>query len=374
MKYRILGKTGVQVSALGFGAMRLPVRGDQGLVDEPVAIQMLRSAIDRGVNYIDTAYVYHDGQSEMVVGKALQDGYRSRVHLATKSPVWLVQKQQDFDRFLDEQLSRLQTEHIDYYLLHCLQKKSWEAMQALNVLDWAQRAQRDGRIGRFGFSFHDSLDVFREIVDAHDWDVCQIQYNLVCENVQAGTEGLRYAAQKELGVIVMEPLFGGALANPPQSVWEIWQESGSKPADVALRWLWDRPEISLVLSGMSTPRQVEENIESACRSGVDWLDQQERELIRRVQEKYQLLSPIPCTQCGYCLPCPQGVNIPVNLQLYNDATVFKGNSALLCRNLYHSLPESERAAACETCGTCEEACPQGIEIGQLLAQVSRHFE
>ncbi|NLS91420.1 MAG: aldo/keto reductase [Planctomycetaceae bacterium] len=373
MQYRKFGKDGKNVSALGFGAMRLPTKGKESAVDEPATVEMIRYAIDHGVNYVDTAYVYHGGNSEVVVGKALENGYREKVFLATKLPIFLVEKADDFDRFLDEQLHRLQTAHIDFYLLHCLQAPYWPKMQELGVCDWAERAQADGRIGQFGFSFHDSYDVFRQIVDAYDWSFCQIQYNLVNEEVQAGTAGLKYAAGKGLPVVVMEPLFGGTLANPPQPVWEIWQESEYRPADVALRWLWDKPEVSLVLSGMTTLEQVKQNIESACRSGVDLLDDEERELVRRVRDKYRELSPIPCTKCGYCLPCPNGVNIPLNFELYNSVTLFKGNTRPLCRNLYHGLPASERAQACEECGTCEERCPQHLEIGKLLKSVAEEF-
>jgi len=373
MQYRKFGKDGKNVSALGFGAMRLPTKGKESAVDEPATVEMIRYAIDHGVNYVDTGYVYHGGNSEVVVGKALENGYREKVFLATKLPIFLVEKADDFDRFLDEQLHRLQTAHIDFYLLHCLQAPYWPKMQELGVCDWAERAQADGRIGQFGFSFHDSYDVFRQIVDAYDWSFCQIQYNLVNEEVQAGTAGLKYAAGKGLPVVVMEPLFGGTLANPPQPVWEIWQESEYRPADVALRWLWDKPEVSLVLSGMTTLEQVKQNIESACRSGVDLLDDEERELVRRVRDKYRELSPIPCTKCGYCLPCPNGVNIPLNFELYNSVTLFKGNTRPLCRNLYHGLPASERAQACEECGTCEERCPQHLEIGKLLKSVAEEF-
>ena len=235
MKFRKLGKTGEEVSALGFGAMRLPTLGSDNEVDEAATIEMLRHAIDLGVNYVDTAYVYHGGASEVVVGRALQDGYRDKVHIATKSPIWMVETRADLDRFLSEQLERLQTQRIDFYLLHCVQQATWERMLQLGVLEWAQRAQQDGRIGHFGFSFHDSIDVFREVVDAYDWSFCQIQYNFVNEDVQAGSEGLKYAAQRGLGVVIMEPLFGGALANPPQHIWEMWQAHGSRAADVALR-------------------------------------------------------------------------------------------------------------------------------------------
>ncbi len=373
MQYREFGRTGKSVSALGFGAMRLPTLGKESEIDEPAVVEMLRYAIDQGVNYIDTAYVYHGGNSEVAVGKALDDGYRDRVFLATKSPIFHVEKRDDFDRFLDEQLTRLQTGHIDFYLLHCLQGRFWPKMLELGVLDWAERALADGRIGQFGFSFHDSFDVFKQIVDAYDWPFCQIQYNLVNEDVQAGTEGLKYAAQKGVAVVVMEPLFGGTLANPPQAVREIWQESYCTPADLALRWVWDRPEVSLVLSGMNTMEQVRQNIESADRSSIDGLDETERALIRRVQGKYRELSPVPCTKCGYCLPCPNGVNIPLNFELFNSATLFQGSSKVLCRNLYLGLAETERAQACQECGTCEERCPQGLEIGQLMTAVAEHF-
>ncbi len=373
MQYREFGRTGKRVSALGFGAMRFPTLGKESEIDEPAVTEMLRYAIDQGVNYIDTAYVYHGGNSEVAVGKALEGGYRDKVYLATKSPIFHVEKSSDFDRFLDEQLVRLQTGHIDFYLLHCLQGRFWPKMLELDVFGWAERARNDGRIGQFGFSFHDSLDVFKQIVDAYDWAFCQIQYNCVNEDVQAGTEGLKYAARKGLAVVIMEPLFGGTLANPPQPVREIWQQSPVRPADLALRWVWDHPEVSLVLSGMNTLEQVRQNIESVCRSSVDGLEDEERALIRRVQEKYRELSPIPCTKCGYCLPCPSGVNIPLNFELYNSAALFQGSSQVLCRNLYLGLAESEQAQACQKCGTCQERCPQGIEIGRLMEEVARQF-
>jgi hypothetical protein len=356
--------------------MRLPTTGKETDVDEARAIQMLRYAVDHGVDYVDTAYVYHGGKSEVVIGKALKDGYRERVRLATKLPIWSVTEQADCERIFAEQLARLQTDRIDFYLLHCLQKKSWQKMRELGVLQWAEKAQSDGRIGKFGFSFHDTYDVFVEILNDYDWPFCQIQYNFVNEDVQAGTKGLRYAAAKGLGVIVMEPLFGGTLATPPQPIWEIWNRNQHKyrPADVALRWLWDKPEVSLVLSGMSSLEQVQQNIESACRSGVGWLEEDEATLVSQVQQEYSKLSPIPCSKCGYCMPCPNGVNIPVNFELYNNAAVFKGSSLVLCRNLYNSLPETERAGTCAECGRCDEKCPQGIEVGNMLKRVVEEFK
>ena len=329
MQYRKFGRTEKDVSALGFGAMRLPVKDSESDIDVPAAVEMIRDAIDAGVNYVDTAYPYHGGNSEVVVGKALQDGYRDKVFLATKSPIWQIEKTHDFDRILDEQFERLQTDHIDFYLLHCVQATFWPKMLDLNVFDWADKARADGRIGELGFSFHDNYDVFKQVVDAYDWTFCQIQYNLVNEEVQAGTKGLKYAAEKGLAVVVMEPLFGGSLANPPDPVQEIWQQTDRRPADMALQWVWDHPEVSLVLSGMSTLEQVKQNLESAERSGVNQLSDQDRALLRQVQDKYRELSPIPCTKCGYCSPCPNGVNIPLNFELYNNATLFKGNSQVL---------------------------------------------
>jgi uncharacterized protein len=375
MEYRTLGKTHASVSALGFGAMRLPLRGDESQVDEVAAVEMIRWAIDHGVNYVDTAYVYHGGDGEAVVGRALRDGYRDRVHLATKLPIWSVQRLDDCDRIFDEQLVRLQTDRIDFYLLHCLQKRPWHALRDLGVLDWAERQQAAGRVQHFGFSFHDSYETLVEIVDAYDWSFCQIQYNFVNQEVQAGTKGLRYAAAKGLGVIVMEPLFGGTLANPPPTVRRIWEaaEPPSRPVDLALRWVWDQPEVSLVLSGMSTLDQVRENVAIASRAKAGTLTAAEHELLARVRDEYQRLAPIPCTRCGYCLPCPSGVQIPLNFELYNQAAVYQGSSRLLCRNLYLSLPESQRAAACDECRTCEDRCPQHLVIPELLQRVREHF-
>lgn len=376
MHHRVLGKTGAQVSALGFGAMRLPTLGKEADVDESAAVEMIRYAIDHGVNYVDTAYVYHGGNGETAVGKALAAGYRKRVFLATKLPIWSVRTCADCDRLLDEQLARLQTDHIDFYLLHCLNGPSWRRMREVGVPRWAETAQANGLIRHFGFSFHDTYEAFVEILDDYDWPFCQIQYNYVCEEVQAGTRGLQYAAGKGVGVIVMEPLFGGTLANPPPQVQEVWASAPGmpNPVDLALRWVWDKPQVSLVLSGMTRLDQVQQNIAIAKRACVGGLDPEHHRLIARVQEMCRQLSPIPCTRCGYCLPCPNGVAIPVNFELSNNATVFKGNSVTLCRNLYHFLPEAERASACVACGVCEEKCPQGIPISQTLERVRQQFQ
>ena len=374
MQYRPFGKLGFEVSALGFGAMRLPTKGNGGEVDAPLAIEMIRHAIDHGVSYVDTAWPYHGGQSERVVGEALRNGYRERVKLATKLPSWEIKSPDDCDRILETQLARLQTGRVDLYLLHCVNRAFWANLQGAGVLDWAERAKADGRIGEVGFSFHDDFDFFREVVDAYDWPMCQIQYNLVGESVQAGTQGLKYAAERGLAVVIMEPLSGGTLANPPEPVRAVWDSAGpAEPVDLALRWLWDKPEVAVVLSGMSAPAHVRQNLDIASRSGVGTLTAAERELIARVQAKYRELSPIPCTKCGYCKPCPNGVDIPRNFEVFNAAAVLKGPTAVLNRNLYHLMPASERAAACVQCRECEEKCPQHIAVADTLARVKDEF-
>jgi predicted aldo/keto reductase-like oxidoreductase len=374
MRSRPFGKLGWKVSALGFGCMRLPTfdgAPQSEKVDKGTAVGMIRAAVDRGVNYIDTAYPYHNGVSEAVVGEALKDGYRSKVRLATKSPVWLLKRAEDFDAYLDEQLHRLQTDRIDFYLFHALNKPRWDAILALGALERAEAAMKDGRIGHLGFSFHDKRDVFQEIVDGYDgWTLCQVQYNYMDTENQAGTAGVRYAASKGLAVVAMEPLLGGRLANPPRQIQEIFDgfEPRRSPADWALQWVWDQSEVSTVLSGMSAPGEVEANLRSAENSSLHALSADEFALIERVRRAYLEKIPIPCTNCGYCLPCPQGVNIPRNFSLYNDGYIHEdpGTSRLLYGRF---LAENERAGACEQCGACEEKCPQEIRVRDWMPKV-----
>ena len=372
MQYRKFGKLDVQISALGFGCMRLPViDGKSGNIDQAEANRMIRHAIDHGVNYIDTAYGYHEGTSETAVGKALQDGYREKVNLATKLPVWLVNETADFDKLLNEQLSRLQTDHIDFYLMHALHRDSWRKVVDLGLLQRAEAALADGRIRHIGFSFHDKLEVFKEIVDGYDkWDFCQIQYNYMDIENQAGTEGLRYAASKGLGVVIMEPLLGGKLARTIPALTPIWETAAVKrsSADWALQWLWNQPEVSLLLSGMSTMQQVEENLASAAKSGVGTLREEEATLIASVREKLKAISPIPCTACEYCLPCPNGVAIPRNFAVYNEGAMY--NDADNARGAYKRwIPDEAKAANCIQCQECESKCPQKIAISDWMPVV-----
>ncbi|MFC1886274.1 aldo/keto reductase [Thermodesulfobacteriota bacterium] len=376
MKYRPFGSLNWEGSALGFGAMRLPVSGKTRApfdpnVDEPESIRMIRHAIDEGVNYIDTAYPYHSGKSEMVVGQALKDGYRDKVKLATKLLARFVREAGDFDRIFNEQQKRLQTDLIDFYLLHGLSKDSWTKLNDLNVFKWLENKLSAGNIRYLGFSFHDDLETFKEIVDAYDnWTLCQIQYNFMDVEFQAGTAGLRYAADKGLAVVVMEPLRGGQLANePPKSIQSCWANAPVKrtPADWALQWVWNQPEVSVALSGMSDMQQVVENLTSSGQSGVNSLSADELAVIDNVSREYRKLSPVSCTGCGYCMPCSNGVNIPYAFAQYNDAVMY--DAPQIPRFRYGRQPEEQWADKCVECGECEDECPQDITIMDWLKKV-----
>jgi len=369
MQYRTFGRLEWKVSALGFGVMRLPtINNDPGQIDEPEATRMIRYAIDHGVNYVDTAYPYHRGNSEKLLGRALQGGYRERIRLATKLPCWLVDKPEDFDRYLNEQLERLQTDWVDFYLLHALNKESWLKMRDLGVLDRAEKAMTDGRFHHLGFSFHDEYEVFEEIVDGYDnWTLAQIQYNYMDVEHQAGARGLKYAAAKGLAVVVMEPVRGGQLSlTPPQRILDLWASAPRQrpPAEWALQWVWNHPQVSLLLSGMSTLEQVQQNVASASQSDPGTLTEAELALIACVREAYRELCPIPCTQCAYCQPCPSEVHIPRIFEIYNEAIMY--NELRTARLLYGWLKEEARADHCEECGQCLEMCPQGIPITDWL--------
>lgn len=376
MQYRSFGKLDWKASALGFGCMRFPTldKTPSGPnIDETEAVRMVRYAIDNGVNYVDTAYPYHGGQSEVVLGKALKDGYREKVKLATKLPVWLVESPADFDRLLNEQLAKLQTSSIDFYLLHALSHGRWQDIVLKHkLLDRAEAALADGRIRHLGFSFHDDYPAFEEIVNGSNlWSFCQIQYNYMDDENQAGVRGLKLATDKGLGVVVMEPLMGGRLANPPKDVLEAMESFPVRrtPVEWALQWLWNQPEVSVILSGMSTMAQVEENLNFADRSCPLSFTPAEQALIAQVREKYRARTAIPCSKCGYCMPCPNGVNIPGNFEYFNYAHLYDNlEDARFKYQIF--LTEAQRSSACIACGVCEELCPQKIEISQWMPKVT----
>ncbi len=374
MRYRKFGRLDWEVSALAFGAMRLPST-DGGFyspnVDEAESIRMIRHAVDRGVNLIDSAYPYHIGKSEVVVGEALRDGYRERVKVSTKFPTMLLEKADDYDRFLAIQMDRLQIEQVDFYLFHGINAKRWEDIVSLGVLERAEKALADGRVAHIGFSFHDSLEAFKKIVDGYDnWTMCLIQHNYMDVQNQAGTEGLRYAAAKGLAVAVMEPLLGGSLAKPPEEVQEMLGKYpvSRSAAGWALNWLWDQPEVATVLSGMSSMAQLEENLEAADQGGIGSFSAEDQALIGRIREVFLQRAPLPCTKCGYCMPCEHGVNIPMNFEIYNDAMMY-GNVPQSRLRYQMLLREAERAEACAACAECEEKCPQGIAISESMPKV-----
>ncbi len=379
MLYRNLWKNGPSASVLGFGAMRLPVvpaPGASGFdfggpVDEAEASRMMVYAFEHGVNYFDTAYMYHGGKSELILGKTMKP-FRDKVMLATKLPPSFVKGADDFDRILNDQLQKLQTSYIDVYLIHGVDRASWAKVRDLGVLPFLERAVADGRIRYPGFSFHDDASAFKDILDAYPWKVCQIQYNYYDEHDQAGKEGLRYAASKGVGVIVMEPVRGGKLAEPvPEAVQDIWNKSSLKrtPAEWALRWVWNHPEVATVLSGMSSMAQVEENIRIAAEARPNSLSDADLSLIAAVKETYRSMVKVNCTGCGYCMPCPQGLNIPILLSAYNDVFVFPDKAEHVAGLYNVFVPPEARASACVECGECEEKCPQHIDIKDQMKKV-----
>jgi len=384
--YRKYGKTNEMVSVLGFGCMRLPIIGDDPTnIDEEKAIEMIRLAIDEGVNYIDTAYPYHGkgmafgGASEPFVAKALKDGYRQRVKLATKLPSWLIKTREDMDYYLNEQLKRLETDTIDFYLVHTLSSATWPILKDAGIVDFLDQAIKDGRIKHAGFSFHERIGLFKEIVDSYDWSFCQIQYNYLDEDYQAGTEGLEYAAKKGLGIAIMEPLRGGKIAeNLPTQALEFFAQADSKrtPAEWALRWVWNHPEVSVALSGMTTMEHVTENLKIAQDALANSLTAKEIGLIDQVKALFKEKIQVNCTACAYCMPCPVGVNIPGCFSILNDYFIFGSPEARARHKFIYNFRLGTKAYAskCIKCGKCESHCPQSISIRQELDTVKELFE
>ncbi|MCL2547581.1 MAG: aldo/keto reductase [Symbiobacteriaceae bacterium] len=401
MQQRQMGSLGEQVSLLGFGAMRLPtINGENSKIDAPEAIRMMRHAFDNGVNYVDSAWGYHGGNSELIVAQALRDGYRQRVQLATKSPTWLLETAEDFSSYLDRQLQKLETDHIDYYLQHGLGRDRWLKYKELGVFAAAQRAKDQGKIKHYGFSFHDKAETFQEIIAEYPWDFCQIQYNYLDVDNQAGRQGLQAAHAKGMAVVVMEPLRGGRLAaGLPSQISEMLQrgerelqdqvvqrhpaefvdvhrfifEHGNEfthPVEWAFRWLADQPEVSLILSGMSTMAQVEHNLAICSLPGMVTgnMSPEERNLLAAVAKAWQARIKVNCTDCKYCMPCPQGVDIPACFSRYNTAAMFDAWEQ--GKKSYSRLSEEQHDAShCIACGACEAACPQKLSIINALKEL-----
>ncbi|MCX8128872.1 MAG: aldo/keto reductase [Clostridia bacterium] len=379
MLYREMGKTGDKLSILGFGCMRYPQKN--GRIDEERTERQIIQAIEQGVNYFDTAYVYHAGKSETILGKVLSKGYRDRVKIATKLPPYLVHSQKDMDSILENQLRKLQTDRIDYYLVHALNDiAGWNRLKELGIVEFFAKAKKDGRLVYVGFSYHGDKEDFKKIVDDYPWDFCQIQYNYIDENVQAGKEGLEYAASKGLGVIIMEPLRGGSLVGRmPEEIKKIWSSASVQrtPAEWALRWIWNHPQAAVVLSGMNEESHIEENIRIAGEAYAGSLTDEELMLYGKVKQEYSRLMRVGCTGCGYCMPCPAGVDIPLCFNYYNSKHLFKekhSNFQYMAFTSGLSGGKPSNASLCINCGKCEKACPQHIEIRQKLKELSKDME
>jgi predicted aldo/keto reductase-like oxidoreductase len=375
MQMRKIKNSGAEISALGFGAMRMPTKN--GRIDKELAKSQIYYAIDHGVNFIDTALPYHGGSSESLLGEILTDEYREKVNLCTKMPSWSIKKYDDMEKYIQMQLEKLQTDCIDYYFLHSLGKGSFQKLKELGVLEFLDDAQKRGKIKNTGFSFHDNSEAFKEIVDAYHWDACLLQYNYLDEKNQAGREGVKYAASRGMGVFVMEPLKGGLLAGKvPEKVTQVWDKSKVKrtPADWALRWVLNHPEVVCVVSGMNDESQIKENIRVAEEVLPDSITADELKLYDEVKEIYRSSMKIDCTGCGYCMPCPAGVDIPSCFGLYNDKYMFNESMSwftYLVRFGGTFSGNEAHAGLCTNCGKCVKACPQKLDIPELLGDVSQ---
>lgn len=374
MEYRQFKNLKLKASLLGFGTMRLPVLDENPKnINENEAIKLIRCAIDEGVNYVDTAYMYHGGNSETVVGKALKDGYREKVFIADKMPVWFAKSEEEVYQIFDKQLERLDVDCIDFYLIHSVTRPIWKIANKYNIFKFLEKKKAEGKIKYIGFSFHDQKDFFKEVVDSYDWDFCQIQFNYMDANYQAGLEGLKYAGSKNIPVVIMEPLKGSRLAiDPPKVVAEIWDRYPTKrsPADWALKWIANFPEVKVILSGMTTIEQLKENISILSNMKPDSMKPEELDLIDKVKNTYSDLIKVNCSECHYCMPCPSKVNIPKIFSLYNEMFLYDTNDLTL-KDYNTFVPSKQRPSACVECGQCEEHCPQQLPIIRLLKEAEK---
>ncbi|MCK5812581.1 MAG: aldo/keto reductase [Clostridiales bacterium] len=377
MNKRKLTNTNIEVSTLGFGAMRLPLLDakDNSSIDEKKATKMIRYAIDNGVNYIDTAYPYHGGKSEIFIGKVLKDGYREKVYLTSKLPCWNLKNKDEFLKIFTEQLNKLDVKYLDTYLLHAMNKKSWENVNDLGVLDFLDNLKEQGKIKQAGFSFHDDYEVFTKIIDSYNWDVCQIQFNYFDSEAE---DMLNYATDKGVDVIVMEPLRGGALVNDlPEEIIALFNNATIKrsPAEWGFRWVYNHEKVKLILSGMSTMEQVIENLNTFNYATANSMTQEEKHMMEEVTQVFKDKILVPCTSCQYCMPCPYGVNIPLMFKTYNNYSMFGKSDKY--KNQYQEWARKEEnrftADVCVGCRVCEDKCPQNIIISERMIDVDREL-
>ena len=375
MEYRKFGTLDWEASVLGYGCMRLPTAENDPNspnITESEAFRLIHHAIDSGVNYFDSAFGYHSGQSEVVLGKAVKGAYRDKVRIATKCPMPQVKTAADYDRLLDQQLKKLDMDYIDFYLFHGLGKAGWDLILEQDILAHAEAAQKAGKIGHIGFSSHESYENFEEIITGYDkWAMCQIQYNIIDEFNQAGRKGVELAASRGIAVVVMEPLRGGKLGTPIKEVADLMQARGytGKLADLAFRWVWNQPEITLALSGMTTMEVLEENLATADIARPNALSMDEMNLVHEIRDVYAQQSGVPCTSCSYCMPCPQGVHIPRAIGFYNEGLIY--NYFEEPKRLYGLF--GGNAHLCVQCKECEGKCPQSIPISEVMEKCIEVF-
>lgn len=372
MEKRKLDKLGIETSLLGFGCMRFPVTAE-GKIDEPEAERMLDKAIGAGVNYIDTAYPYHNGDSEPFVGRALKKYDRHAFYLATKLPCWNVTNREDAERIFVEQLKRLQTDYIDFYLMHAMGRDSFRKMADLGVVEYLEQLKADGRIRYLGFSFHDSYEAFEEILCYRDWDFCQIQLNYMDTEIQAGFRGYRLTEERNVPLIIMEPVKGGSLAAFAEDITGKFRalDPEASTASYALRWVGSLPNVKVILSGMSTMEQVEDNLKTF--SPFRPLSDGEAKTIDDIVALIRGRVKNGCTACRYCMPCPAGVDIPGNFRVWNTYHMYQ-NYNMVKNSWENGLGEEKQAKNCIRCGKCEKACPQKLQIREDLEKVQADLE
>lgn len=374
MQYRKMGKLGIEVSAFGIGCMRFPmVTNEEGkrVVDQELANKIIHTAIENGVNYLDTAYVYSDRQAEKVLGIALQGGWREKVYVATKLPIWDCHKPEDLNRLYEEQRTNLQVDCIDFYLVHALNRDQWHRMRDLGVREFLTDLKAQGKIKYACFSFHDNYDAFEEIINDYDWDMCQIQFNYMDINNQATIKGVELAGEKNIPIVIMEGLLGGRLANVPDTVQAVFDSYPEKRSAVewAFRWLCNFPQVGTVLSGVTNMEQTMDNLAIFDRTGVGIMSQEELAIVDKAREEYLRRTKVGCTGCRYCMPCPCGVDIPAVFGTWNEA--FKYNTNIADNGHYRRMVNDGKGAdQCVECGACMEMCPQQLNIPELLKTAS----